>query len=74
MRKLEVKLQTLRREFECIRMQKTKSVGDYCEKVNIVVNKMETLGEVLKKGVIVKKCIDNTNPKWNLMAIIFILQ
>eukprot|EP00253_Pinus_taeda_P017610 PITA_17610 len=43
-----VKLQTLKRDFENLKMQEAESISDYCVRVKDVVNKMATLGEVRK--------------------------
>eukprot|EP00253_Pinus_taeda_P026479 PITA_26479 len=40
-----VKLQTLKRDFENLKMQEAECVSDYCVRVKGVVNKMATLGE-----------------------------
>eukprot|EP00253_Pinus_taeda_P009494 PITA_09494 len=43
-----VKLQTLKQEFENLKMQEAESINDYCGRVKDVVNKMATLGEAAK--------------------------
>ena len=40
-----VKLQSLRREFECIRMQEDDSLSDYITKLRELVNHMKAYGE-----------------------------
>eukprot|EP00253_Pinus_taeda_P002965 PITA_02965 len=43
-----VKLQTIKRDFENLKMQEAESISDYCVRVKDVVNKMATLGEPRK--------------------------
>lgn len=40
----EVKLQTLRINFDTLKMKETKKASDYCVKVKDIINKMSTLG------------------------------
>eukprot|EP00253_Pinus_taeda_P028808 PITA_28808 len=46
-----VKLQTLKRDFENLKMQEAESISDYCVRVKDVVNKMATLGEAFDELV-----------------------
>jgi hypothetical protein len=65
-----VKLQTLKREFENLKMQEAENVSDYCVRVKDVVNKMATLGEIVDKEVLIKKVLRSLTPRWNHVAII----
>lgn len=65
-----VKLQTLKREFENLKMQEAESISDYCVRVKDVVNKMATLGEIVSNEVLIKKVLRSLTPRWNHVAII----
>ena len=65
-----VKLQTLKRDFENLKMQEAESISDYCVRVKDVVNKMATLGEVVSNEVLIKKVLRSLTHRWNHVAII----
>jgi hypothetical protein len=65
-----VKLQTLKREFENLKMQEAENVSDYSVRVKDVVNKMATLGEIVDKEVWIRKVLRSLTPRWNHVAII----
>jgi hypothetical protein len=65
-----VKLQTLKREFENLKMQEAENVSDYSVRVKDVVNKMATLGEIVDKEVRIRKVLRSLTPRWNHVAII----
>lgn len=66
----KVKLQTLKMEFENLKINQYEKVDDYCMREKSCVNKMETLGEEVKNEVIMKKVLRTLLPKWNHVAII----
>lgn len=66
----QVRLQTLKRDFENLKMREEENVGDYCVRVKSCVDKMKTLGEEISNEVIVKKVLRTLPPKWNHVAII----
>jgi hypothetical protein len=65
-----VKLQTLKREFKNLNMQEAENVSDYCLRVKDVVNKMDTLGEIVEKEVLIKTVLRYLTLRWNHVAII----
>eukprot|EP00253_Pinus_taeda_P009270 PITA_09270 len=65
-----VKLQTLKRDFENLKMQEAESISDYCVRVKDVVNKMATLGEAVSNEVLIKKVLRSLTHIWNHVAII----
>eukprot|EP00253_Pinus_taeda_P005517 PITA_05517 len=65
-----VKLQTLKREFENLKMQEAESISDYCVRVKDVVNKMATLGEAVSNEVLIKKVLRSLTHRCNHVAII----
>ena len=66
----QVRIQTLKRDFENLKMKDDEKVADYCVRVQTCVNKMKTLGEEIENEVVVKKVLRSLLPKWNLVAII----
>jgi hypothetical protein len=65
-----VKLQTLKTEFDNLKMQEAENVSDYCVRVNYEVNNMATLGEIVNKEVLIKKVLRSLKPRWNHVSII----
>ena len=65
----EVKLQTLRTEFENVRMKENEKASDYCVRVKEIVNKMLTLGETLDKAIIIKKILRSLTKRWHHIAM-----
>lgn len=51
----EAKVQTLKSEFEGLRMKETESVDDFVVRLTTIVNKIRTLGEKIKETYVVKK-------------------
>ena len=51
----EVKLQTLRREFENMMQEEKETIREYCVRVKAIVNKMATLGEKTEKEVVSRR-------------------
>lgn len=59
----QVRLQTLKMEFENLRMKEAEKVGDYCMRVKACVDKMRVFGEKVENEVIVKKVLRTLLPK-----------
>ena len=66
----QVRIQTLKRDFENLKMKDDEKVTDYCVRVQTCVNKMKSLGEEIENEVVVKKVLRSLLPKWNSVAII----
>ena len=66
----QVRIQTLKRDFENLKMKDDEKVVDYCVRVQTCVNKMKTLGEEIENEVVVKKVLRSLLSKWNSVAII----
>lgn len=66
----QVRIQTLKRDFENLKMKDDEKVVDYYVIVQSCVNKMKILGEAIENAVVVKKVLRSLLPKWNLVAII----
>ena len=66
----EVKLQTLRIEFENLKMKESEKTSDYYVRVKEIMNKMLTLGETLDKPIVIKKNLRSLTKKWHHIAMI----
>ena len=66
----QVRLQTLKRDFENLKMKEEEHVGDYCVRVKSCVDKMKIHGEEISNEVIMKKVLRILLPKWNHIIII----
>lgn len=63
-----VKLQTLRRDFENLSMQKTESVQDYMSRVSALVNLMRSYGERLSSESVVSKVLRSLIGKFDYVV------
>jgi len=63
----EVKLKTLRRDFENIKQKENECVSDYCVRFEAILNKMDTLGEDLEKANMIKKLLSTLIEKANMI-------
>ncbi|XP_009788904.1 uncharacterized protein LOC107802483 [Nicotiana tabacum] len=68
---IEVKLQTLRRDFETLSMKNNESVQDYMSRVSSIVNLMKSYGEIVSDKIIVAKALKSlTNKSEHVVAAI----
>ncbi|XP_074381011.1 uncharacterized protein LOC141721796 [Apium graveolens] len=65
----KVRLQTLRREFEALKMKETESVQDYFTRVSQVVNQMKQFGEKIDDVRINEKILRSLNTKLRLVGV-----
>eukprot|EP00253_Pinus_taeda_P026014 PITA_26014 len=65
------KLQTLRIQYENLRMYNDESVASYFLRVDEIVNCMKNLGEEIKEAIVVEKALRSLSPKFesNVYAI-----
>lgn len=64
----EVKAQSLRWEFDGLRMEDDEAVDDFAAKVSTLVNKIRSLGEGIEEEYIVKKILRSVSPKFVQIA------
>ena len=60
----EVRMQTLWREFEVLKMSDSESIDEYSGKLTIIVNKLRGLGNAVDDVQIVKKLLRSTSGKF----------
>eukprot|EP00253_Pinus_taeda_P006904 PITA_06904 len=58
------KLQTLRIQYENLRMYNEESVANYFLRVDEIVNCMKNLGEEIKEAIVVEKVLRSLSPKF----------
>eukprot|EP00253_Pinus_taeda_P036210 PITA_36210 len=58
------KLQTLRIQYETLKMYNDESVANYFFRVDEVVNCMKNLGEEIKEAIVVEKVLRSLSPKF----------
>lgn len=49
------KIQTLRTEFEILRMKKSETIDDFAVRLTTLVNRIRGLGDTMEESVVVKK-------------------
>ncbi|XP_028230846.1 uncharacterized protein LOC114411336 [Glycine soja] len=65
----KIKLQTLRRQYELLQMEKNESVAEYITKVQTVVNSMKGYGEKITVQSVVEKVLRTMPPKFDHIVV-----
>lgn len=65
---IEVKLQSLRSDFETLRMDTNENVQDYLSRASSIVNRMRSYGEIIADQIVVKKILRTLNDRFNLIV------
>lgn len=64
-----VKVQTLKSEFEALTMKDDEQLDDFCMKVNGLVTNIRALGEEMKEAYVVKKLLRAVPPRFLQIAL-----
>ncbi|XP_070039099.1 uncharacterized protein [Nicotiana tomentosiformis] len=64
----KVKGQTLRADFEVLKMKESECISDYCSKVKAVANQLRRYGEDIEDVCMVEKIFRTLTPKFNFVV------
>ncbi|CAL9026049.1 unnamed protein product [Prunus brigantina] len=65
-----VKLQNLRREFECARMRDDETLSGYLTRLNDLINQMKTFGEILTNEKLVQKVLISLSKPYDPICLV----
>ncbi|XP_044475004.1 uncharacterized protein LOC123202923 [Mangifera indica] len=66
----KVRLQSLRGDFEALRMKDSKSISDYCSKVKTIVSQMKRYGDQIEDVLVVEKILRSLTPKFDYVVCV----
>ena len=63
-----VRLQTLRLQFESLKMKESKTVDQFMNRVSSIVTKFQTYGELLEQNIVVEKILRCLTKKFAMVV------